>query len=66
MDEIAQGIILRVRPLTETSLIVHWLTIEHGRISTVAKGAQRPKSGFRGKLESIFLSSPVRRLVSSC
>ena len=54
MDEIAQGIILRVRPLTETSLIIHWLTTEHGRISTVAKGAQRPKSGFRGKLDLLF------------
>ena len=54
MDEIAQGIILRVRPLTETSLIVHWLTTEHGRLSTVAKGAQRPMSGFRGKLDLLF------------
>ena len=54
MDEIAQGIILRVRPLTETSLIINWLTTEHGRISTVAKGAQRPKSGFRGKLDLLF------------
>ena len=54
MDETAQGIILRVRPLTETSLIVHWLTTEHGRLSTVAKGAQRPKSGFRGKLDLLF------------
>ena len=51
MDERGHGVILRVRPLTETSLIVHWLSAEHGRISTVAKGARRPKSGFAGKLD---------------
>jgi DNA repair protein RecO (recombination protein O) len=32
-------------------LIVHWLTPELGRIATVAKGARRPKSAFRGKLD---------------
>jgi DNA repair protein RecO (recombination protein O) len=54
MDESTHGIILRVRPLTETSLIVHWLTAEHGRLSTVAKGARRPKSTFRGKVDLLF------------
>lgn len=46
-----QGIILRTRPLTETSLIVHWLTADLGRVATVAKGARRPKSPFAGKLD---------------
>jgi len=50
----ANGIILRTRPLTETSLIVHWLTPELGRIATVAKGARRPKSSFRGKLDLFY------------
>ena len=45
---------MRVYPLTETSLIVHWLTAEHGRIATVAKGARRIKSPFRGKLDIFF------------
>lgn len=54
MDESADGIILRIRPLTETSLIVHWLTSEHGRLATVAKGARRPRSAFRGKLDLFF------------
>jgi len=44
--ERAHGLILRTRPFTETSLIVNWLTPEFGRISTVAKGARRPKSPF--------------------
>lgn len=54
MDERATGLILRVRPLTETSLVVCWLTAEFGRISTVAKGARRPQSPFRGKLDLFF------------
>jgi DNA repair protein RecO (recombination protein O) len=54
MDENAHGIILRVRPLTETSQIVHWLTSGHGRLGTVAKGARRAKSAFRGKLDLLF------------
>ncbi len=48
------GLILRTRPLTETSLIVHWLTPDLGRIATVAKGARRPKSPFRGKLDLFY------------
>jgi DNA repair protein RecO (recombination protein O) len=56
MDERATGLILRTYPLTETSLIVHWLTEGLGRISTVAKGARRPKSPFRGKLDLFFLA----------
>jgi DNA repair protein RecO (recombination protein O) len=48
------GLILRMRPLTDTSLIVHWLTAEHGRLATVAKGARRPKSPFRGKLDLFY------------
>ena len=52
----ATGLILRTRPLTETSLIVNWLTPNFGRISTVAKGARRPKSPFRGKLDLFYLA----------
>lgn len=54
MDERTTGLILRTRPLTETSLIVHWLTADAGRIATVARGARRPKSPFRGKLDLFF------------
>jgi DNA repair protein RecO (recombination protein O) len=52
--ERATGLVLRVRPLTETSLIVHWLTAVQGRLATVAKGARRPKSPFRSKLDLFF------------
>ena len=56
MIESATGLILRTRPLTETSLIVHWLTRDFGRIATVAKGAHRPKSPFLGRLDLFYLA----------
>lgn len=56
MTESATGLVLRVRPLTETSLIIHWLTPDLGRIATVAKGARRPKSPFLGKLDLFYLA----------
>jgi DNA repair protein RecO (recombination protein O) len=55
MDERATGIVLRLHPLTETSVIVRWLTAEAGRIATVAKGARRAKSPFRGLLDLFYL-----------
>jgi DNA repair protein RecO (recombination protein O) len=54
MEERTSGIVLRTRPLTETSLIVQWITPDLGRISTVAKGARRPKSPFLGKLDLFY------------
>ena len=50
-EERTTGVILRTRLLTETSLIVHWLTADAGRVATVARGARRPKSPYRGKLD---------------
>jgi DNA repair protein RecO (recombination protein O) len=54
--ENATGTILRTRPLSDTSLIIHWLTPNLGRIATVAKGARRPQSPFRGKLDLFYLA----------
>ncbi|HZQ46458.1 MAG TPA: DNA repair protein RecO [Verrucomicrobiae bacterium] len=56
MIESATGLILRTRPLTDTSLIVNWLTRDFGRLATVAKGARRPKSAFAGKLDLFYLA----------
>jgi len=56
MIQSATGLMLRTLPLTETSLIVHWLTPNFGRIATVAKGARRPKSPFLGKLDLFYLA----------
>lgn len=54
MIERATGLVLRARPFSETSLIVQWLTPNLGRVATLAKGAQRPKSPFRGKLDLFY------------
>ena len=54
--ERATGVILRTRPLTDTSLIVHWLTAGLGRLATVAKGARRDRSPFRGQLDLFYLA----------
>ena len=56
MIEAAAGLVLRTRPLTETSLIVHWLTPALGRVATVAKGARRANSPLRGKLDLFYLA----------
>ncbi len=56
MIEITRGLVFRTWPLTETSVIVHWLTPDLGRLATVAKGAHRPKSPFRGKLDLFYLA----------
>ena len=53
MDEKANGIILRVRPLTDSS-DRPLANSEHGRLSTVAKGARRAKSSMRGKLDLLL------------
>lgn len=49
-----EAILIRTTRLTETSLIVHWLSEDEGLIKTVAKGALRPKSVFAGKLDLFF------------
>jgi DNA repair protein RecO (recombination protein O) len=54
VDTRTTGLILRTRRLTESSLIVQWLTPDLGRVATVAKGALRPKYPFRGKLDLFF------------
>ena len=56
--EKANAILLSRTPLTETSLIVHWCSLEHGLIRTVAKGARRPGSPFGGRLD-LFLSAEI-------
>ena len=56
--EKSSGILIRKTLLTDTSLIVHWCTREHGIIRTAAKGARRPGSPFAGKLD-LFYSADI-------
>lgn len=52
--ESTRAIIIRLTRLTDTSLIVHWFTEDHGLVKTVARGARRPKSPFAGKIDLFF------------
>lgn len=54
--ESGRGTIIRLTKLTDSSLIVHWMTEEAGLIKTVAKGARRAKSSFAGRLD-LFLEA---------
>ncbi len=49
-----EGIVLRMQPVTETSLIVTWFTREAGKLKTLAKGARRPKNPMRGKIDLFY------------
>src|SRR5213596_2198026 len=52
--ERAAAIVLRVQPVTETSLLVTWFTREFGKLKTLAKGARRPKSPMRGRIDLFY------------
>lgn len=54
MLEKTQAIALRIAPYSRTSLVVHWLTPDHGRVTTLAKGAARPRSDFLGQLDLFY------------
>ena len=48
------AIVLRVAPVSNTSRMVQWYTQAHGKIATLIKGAQRPKSAFLGQLDLFY------------
>ena len=52
--ERADAIVLRVQPVTESSLLVTWFTREFGKLKTLAKGARRPKNPMRGKIDLFY------------
>jgi DNA repair protein RecO (recombination protein O) len=52
--EKSRAILLKKIPLTETSLIVAWLTREQGLVRTAAKAARRASSPFFGKLDLFY------------
>lgn len=45
---------LRKTRFGDTSLIITWFTLGHGKLKTVVKGALRPKSRFAGMLDLFF------------
>ena len=54
MIEKTQAIVLRYYPFSNTSRIVSWLTPESGKIATLVKGSQRPKSFFLGQYDLFY------------
>jgi DNA repair protein RecO (recombination protein O) len=49
-----EAIVLRVQPVTESSLIVTWFTRDFGKLKTMAKGARRLKGPFQGKIDLFY------------
>jgi DNA repair protein RecO (recombination protein O) len=52
--ETTPAILLRKTRFGDTSLIVTWFTLAHGRMKTIVKGALRPKSRFAGMLDLFY------------
>jgi DNA repair protein RecO (recombination protein O) len=52
--ETTPAILLRKTRLSDTSLILTWLSDAHGKLKTVAKGALQAKSKFVGRLDLFF------------
>lgn len=50
----SSAIVLRMFPWSNTSKYVAWLTPEHGKLLTLIRGAQRPKSFFLGQLDLFY------------
>jgi len=48
------GLALRWFPVTDTSRIVVWFTLEHGKLSTLIRGSQRPKSWMLGQFDLFY------------
>ncbi len=54
MIEKTPAIVLRFYPFSDTSRVVAWLTPSAGRIATMVKGSQRPKSFFLGQYDLFY------------
>jgi DNA repair protein RecO (recombination protein O) len=49
--EQTEAILIRRQPWSDTSLIVTWFTLAHGKVGTMAKAARRANSPFAGSLD---------------
>lgn len=49
------GLTLRISPFSNTSQVVSWLSPDRGRLSTLIKGAQRPRGGFLGQYDLFYV-----------
>lgn len=53
--EKTEAIPVTIIPYSSTSQIVSWLTPSHGPLSTLVKGARRPKSQFLGQYDLFYI-----------
>ena len=49
-----EGLVLDIRPWSRTSHVVTWLTPDCGPVTTLVKGAVRPKSAFVGQYDLFY------------
>lgn len=49
-----RGIVVRHAAYSETSRIIQWITEDHGKISTIAKGAMRPRNPLLGQFDQLY------------
>ncbi len=61
--EKGSGTVIRLTKLSDTSLIVHWMSAEAGLLKTVAKGARRARSAFAGRLD-LFVQADIQWIPS--
>jgi len=54
MFDKTEAIVLRYYPTSNTSRIVNWLTKTKGKVTTIIKGSQRPKSAFIGQYDQFY------------
>jgi DNA repair protein RecO (recombination protein O) len=55
MDDGDLGVVLRTTPLRESDLLVVLYTVEHGKISAVARGGRKSQRRFAGALQLLVL-----------
>lgn len=49
-----EALVLRVSPYANTSHVVTWFTADRGTVTTIVKGAMRPRSGFLGQYDLFY------------
>lgn len=49
-----RAIAIRLAPYSETSRIIQWVTEDHGKLATIAKGAMKPRSEMLGQFDLLY------------
>jgi DNA repair protein RecO (recombination protein O) len=49
-----RAIVIRHNPHTESSRLIQWVTEDHGKFVTLAKGAMRPRNAMLGQFDQLY------------